>query len=72
MWVHLSSISSYRAKFYIYIIYNIKLRRIHYLLRFYYTSYQKYHTKTVSYLEVSSILTNIKDSSYSDSNKIFN
>jgi hypothetical protein len=44
-----------------YVIYIIKLSLIHYLLRFFQkVSYKKYHTKTVLYLEVSSILATSK------------
>jgi hypothetical protein len=47
-------------KFYIYIIYIIKLSQINYSLCFFHNkTYQKYHIKMVSYLEVSSIPTNI-------------
>jgi hypothetical protein len=58
LFYHLYQATEISFKFYI--IYINKLRQIHYFLRFFHnTSYQKYHTKTVSYLEVSSILTNI-------------
>jgi hypothetical protein len=54
------------------ILYIVKLSRIHYLLRFSQYFYQKYHMK-VSYLKVTSIITNIKDGLYSlgDPNNIF-